>query len=240
MMSREMNDGPTWWLDELAHAGDEHLDTAYVAGYEAKAGYDPVDDVTALVRHGLGRASTVIDIGAGTGRFSIEIAKHCAQVIAVDVSPAMVAVMRERASEAEVGNMTVVEAGWLSYDHVDDPVDFVFTRNALHQIPDFWKGVALARVATMLEPGGILRLRDLVFDFEPSDAPERMAAWFAGAVDDSAKGWTADELAEHVRLEYSTYTWLFEPMLERTGFEILEREVVRGVYAAYTCRRSLA
>jgi hypothetical protein len=30
----------SWWLDELAHAGDEHLDPAYVAGYETKAGYD--------------------------------------------------------------------------------------------------------------------------------------------------------------------------------------------------------
>jgi hypothetical protein len=30
-----------WWLDEAAWAGAEHLDDAYVAGYEAKAGYDP-------------------------------------------------------------------------------------------------------------------------------------------------------------------------------------------------------
>jgi hypothetical protein len=126
----------------------------------------------------------------------------------------------------------------LSFRHTGDPVDVVFSRNALHQIPDFWKGVALDRVAKMLVPGGILRLRDLVYDFEPNDAPARMAAWFAGAVDDPAKGWTADELAEHVRLEHSTYTWLLEPMLERTGFEIIERSVVRGVYAAYTCRRA--
>ena len=35
----------TWMLDELAHAGQEHLDDAYVAGYEAKAGYDPGPDV---------------------------------------------------------------------------------------------------------------------------------------------------------------------------------------------------
>ncbi len=235
-----MNDRPAWWLDELAHAGDEHLDLGYVVGYEAKAGYDPADDVRAVLGHGLSAASTVIDIGAGTGRFAIEIARHCARVTAVDISPAMVAALRRRVAEAEVGNMIVVEGGWLSYEHVDDPVDFVFTRNALHQLPDFWKGIALERVATMLAPGGILRLRDLVFDFEPKDATERIAAWFSGAVDDSAKGWTADELSAHVRLEHSTYTWLFEPLLERAGFEILEREVVRGVYAAYTCRRAPA
>jgi hypothetical protein len=59
----------------------------------------------------------------------------------------------------------------------------------------------------------------------------------AGAVDDPTRGWTADELAEHVRIEHSTYSWLFEPMLERTGFEILDRSYVRGAYGAFTCRR---
>jgi hypothetical protein len=103
-------------------------------------------------------------------------------------------------------------------------------------VPDFWKGIALDRVHRLLAPGGILRLRDLVFDFEPADAPARIAAWLAGAVDDPARGWTADELAEHVRIEYSTYSWLFEPLLERTGFEILERSYVRGAYGTYTCR----
>ena len=60
----------TWWLDELAHAGHEHLDAQYVAGYEAKAGYDPADDLETLRRHGFGATSTIVDLGAGTGRFS--------------------------------------------------------------------------------------------------------------------------------------------------------------------------
>jgi SAM-dependent methyltransferase len=226
-----------WWLDELAHAGQEHLDPAYVAGYERKAGYDPAADIAELERHGLDERSTVVDLGAGTGRFTIDVAPRCGRVVAVDVSPAMVAALRERAVAAGLDNVTVHQAGFLSFEPPAMPVDFVFSRNALHQVPDFWKGIALARVAQMLRPGGVLRLHDLVFDFEPGEAPERMDAWMAGAVDDPAKGWTADELAEHVRIEFSTYSWLFEPMLERTGFEILERFYVRGAYGAFTCRR---
>ena len=79
-----------WWLDESAHAGHEHLDPAYVAGYEAKAGYDPTDDIDVLRGHGMNSQSVVVDLGAGTGRFSVEIARECGRVIAVDVSPAMV------------------------------------------------------------------------------------------------------------------------------------------------------
>ncbi len=228
---------PDWWLDEFAHAGQEHLDSQYVAGYERKAGYDPTEDIEILRRHGLTGDSTILDLGAGTGRFTVDVAPHCREVIAIDVSPPMTALLRRRIAESSIGNVAVVQAGFLSYHHSGDPVGFVFSRNALHQLPDFWKGIALSRIAALMAPGGILRLHDLVFDFEPSQAGQRISEWIAGAVDDPARGWTAAELAEHVRIEYSTYSWLFEPMLAHAGFEILDRSYRRGAYGAYTCRR---
>ena len=227
-----------WWIDELAYAGQEHLDDAYVAGYERKAGFDPSEDVAALTAAGLNADSVVLDLGAGSGVMAAALAPLCRQVIAVDVSPAMLAYMRDKVARLGLANVSVVQGGFLSYEHGGELVDFIYTRNALHQVPDFWKGIALDRMWRMLKPGGILRLRDLVFDFEPRDADERIAAWVAGAVDDSAKGWTASELAEHVRIEFSTYSWIFEPMLERVGFEIVEKEYRRGAYGAYTCRRA--
>ena len=134
-----------WWLPELSYAGREHLDEAYVAGYERKAGFDPAEDLDVLDRLALGPDSTVVDLGAGAGTFALAVAPRCGTVIAVDVSPAMTATMRERIEQAGVGNITVVEAGFLSYDHRGDPADVVYTRNALHQLPDFWKGIALQR-----------------------------------------------------------------------------------------------
>ena len=44
----------------------------------------------------------------------------------------------------------------------------MFSRNALRQLPDFWKALTLRRIGTMLRPGGVLGLRDLVFDFAPA------------------------------------------------------------------------
>ncbi len=32
---------PSWFLDELAHVGSEHLEPTYVQGYDQKAGFDP-------------------------------------------------------------------------------------------------------------------------------------------------------------------------------------------------------
>ncbi len=227
----------SWWIEEVVYAGAEHLDEAYVAGYEAKAGYEPAEDVTALLRQGIGPDSTVVDLGAGTGRFVVDIAPLVGRVIAVDVSPAMAAQLRRRVAGAGLDNVTVVEAGFLSYEHDGSPVDAVFTRNALHQLPDFWKGVALRRIASLLAPGGVLRVRDLIYDIELDEVDEFMADWFSGAVDDPAKGWTSDELAEHVRIEFSTFRWLFEPLLDHAGFDVLDVEYVRRAYGAYTCRK---
>jgi SAM-dependent methyltransferase len=224
----------SWTPDEIGYAGLEHLDADYVAGYDAKAQVDPRDDIATLVAHGLGPGTTIVDLGAGTGVFTAAAAATGASVIAVDVSPAMVRHLG--AQFAGQPDVTVVPAGFLTYEHVGAPVEFVYCRNALHQLPDFWKGIALQRITGFIAPGAIFRVRDLIFDFEPADADEFIPAWMAGGVDDPARGWTPDELAEHVRIEFSTYRWLFEPMLERVGFEILDVEYVRRAYGAYTCR----
>jgi ubiquinone/menaquinone biosynthesis C-methylase UbiE len=226
-----------WWLDEQVHAGAEHLDAGYVGGYDRKAGFDPTEDIEVLRRHGLGPDSLVVDLGAGTGTFAVSVAPSCRRVVAVDVSAAMTAALRTRVERLGFDNVTVVDAGFLSYVHEGEPADIVFTRNALHQIPDFWKGIALDRIASFLRPHGVLRLRDLVFDFAPSEAEERIDAWMSGAVRDPAAGWTAEELAAHVRSEFSTYSWLLESLLDRTGFDTLERSFRRSAYGAYTCRR---
>src|SRR6266545_6589813 len=175
---------PDWWLDERAHAGDEHLDTGYVDGYDRKSGFDSTDDVNTVRRLGLTASSVVVDMGAGTGAFTVGVAEFCREVIAVDVSPAMIAALRAHVDRAGLGNVSIVEAGFLSYQHGTEPADFVYTRNALHHLPDFWKAIALHRIGEMLRPGGVLLLRDLVFDFEPSDAERSVEAWFSGAAFD--------------------------------------------------------
>jgi ubiquinone/menaquinone biosynthesis C-methylase UbiE len=227
-----------WMLDELGHAGPEHLDPDFVAGYERKQGYpDPAEDLAVLAAHGLGATSTVVDLGAGTGRFALAAARRFAQVTAVDISPAMLAVLRERAAAAGVANLACVQAGFLSYQHAGPPADAVYTRNALHQLPDFWKAVALDRIGRMLRPGGVLRLRDLVFDFQPSQAEAVFQRWLEGAADDPARGYTSADFAEHVRTEYSTFRWLLEPMLAVAGFEVVTAEFSGSLYGAYTCRK---
>jgi ubiquinone/menaquinone biosynthesis C-methylase UbiE len=225
-----------WMIDELAHAGPEHLDAAFVAGFDRKQGYpDPGEDLAVFREHGVGSASTVVDLGAGTGRLALAAAPHVGRVVAVDVSPAMLALLREQAAKAGLANVECVQAGFLSYTHVGPPADAVYTRNALHQLPDFWKALALDRIAKLLRPGGVLRLRDLIFDFQPAEAEAVLDDWLDGAATDPARGYTREDFAEHLRTEFSTFRWLLEPMLAAAGFRIVAASFERSIYGAYTC-----
>jgi 2-polyprenyl-3-methyl-5-hydroxy-6-metoxy-1,4-benzoquinol methylase len=227
---------PTWHLDELSHAGAEHVDEAYVAGYERKAGFDPSDDVARLRSLGLDRTKTLVDLGAGTGVFALAAAPFCRQVVAVDVSAPMLTVVKTRARRQGAANLACVRAGFLTYDHQGEPADFVYSRHALHHLPDFWKAIALRRIAAMLRPGGVLRLRDLLLSCDLREANTVLERWLAGALTSPETGWTRAELETHLREEHSTFTWLLEPMLERAGFEIHEREYSDSqIYTAYTC-----
>lgn len=221
-----------WYPDEQAHAGSEHLDPAYVSSYDAKAGLDLDAALELLRRHGLGPDTIFVDLGCGTGLLAAAAAAEARRVVGVDVSRAMLEVARRRSGAVEW-----VEAGFLTYRHSGDPPQLVHSRNALHHLPDFWKGVALARIHDLLVPGGVLVLRDLIFDFEPAESDTRIEEWLAGAASDPAEGWTREELETHVRNEHGTYSWLLEALLERAGFEILRRDVRSRIYASYACTR---
>jgi ubiquinone/menaquinone biosynthesis C-methylase UbiE len=227
-----------WTFDELAHAGDEHLDPEYIASYDRKAAVDPAADLALLRSQGLGATSALVDLGAGTGTFAFAAAPLCKRIVVVDVSPAMLTALRAKAERLGGANIEYVRAGFLSYQHTGDLADAVYSRNALHHLPDFWKALALQRIASILRPGGLLLLRDLVFSFEPDQAQTAIAAWLADAANSREEGWTRDELETHLRQEYSTFTWLLEPMLRHAGFQIRQTELSpSGIYAAYLCAK---
>lgn len=66
-----------------------------------------------------------------------------------------------------------------------------------------------------------------------------LEAWITETmIADVERGWTRAELAEHVRDEHSTYTWLLEPMIERAGFDMIDANYsASDVFARYLCRK---
>ena len=107
----------------------------------------------------------VSDIGAGTGYFSMRLAKiPGVSVFAVDVEPAMIDYLKTRAANDKLPNVTPVLAT-ANAPNLPEPVDVVLIVDTYHHLPN---RVAYFRdLRKSLKPGG----RVAIVDFR-KDAPE--------------------------------------------------------------------
>lgn len=90
-----------------------------------------------LRRLNLAPGMKIADIGAGTGYFSVRLARHETSplVYAVDRAPGMVAFLRERASKEKLDRLRAVQGGEDS-PNLPEPVDLVLVVNTYHHIGD--------------------------------------------------------------------------------------------------------
>ena len=101
-----------------------------------------------------------------------------AEVDAIDISPAMLALAEIQARDRKVAIRTQ-SAGLLSFAYQPNSYDLIVSEFTLHHLPDFWKAVALSRIFAALKPGANFYLRDIVFVSMP-DGTERDVEEWAG------------------------------------------------------------
>ena len=106
------------------------------------------------------------DVGAGTGYFSVRLAKSAAapKVYAADIEPSMVEYLRQRASKEGLKNMIAVQASAGS-PNLPEPADVILIVDTYHHIGD--RETYFRKLAKSLMPGG----RIAIIDFKP-DSPE--------------------------------------------------------------------
>jgi ubiquinone/menaquinone biosynthesis C-methylase UbiE len=161
--------------DEIREVNVRYHDVA-AADYDAKWGISYGPDgraqVLSKMRHALGgdeRFGRSLEIGAGTGYFSLNLlrAGMVDAAVATDISLGM---LRElEASAARLGQRIETaqcEADTLPFP--DDSFDLVFGHAILHHLPDL--GAAFAEFRRVLRPGG-----RIVFCGEPSRHGDRIA-----------------------------------------------------------------
>lgn len=229
-----MMNKPDWWFDEFRHFAVNFDDPDQVAAYDARQG-TKLEEERALVQQlGIAGKQRVVELGTGTGAFALAAAEAGAQVIAVDISPAMLDYARNRASLSGLSEqITFIQAGFLSYEHYAQPADFVVTKYAFHHLPDFWKGIALSRIAAVLSPGGTFYLEDVVFSFNPAEAQVHLENWITHVAD--GQSFSRADFAGHIREEFSTWGWVLEGLLKQAGLNIVQRNYPSPTYAQYRC-----
>jgi putative AdoMet-dependent methyltransferase len=232
---------PSWFYDEIKHCGVDYGDPAQVAEYDNRHRKfrDYQKDTDAIIDAiGIKPEHTVIDMGVGTGAFSLHAAKYCKTIFAADVSPAMLDHSRGKARELGITNIVFCQGGFLSYVHNAAPVDAVISIAALHHLPDFWKLMALRRVHRMLVSGGRFYLFDVVFPSDSKDLDIRIEEWRT-AMNVTVGHEFAQEIDVHIREEYSTYDFVMEGFLGRAGFRIDKTSYADGFGATYLCTKPM-
>src|ERR1700682_4481571 len=147
-----------WYYNERRQIG---LDTAVASIYNTDDDSD-LRARAALTMLGVQRGWRVADIGCGNGLLACEAALIGAEVDAIDISPAMLALAEIQARDRKVAIRTQ-SAGLLSCAYQADTYDLIVSEFTLHHLPDFWKVVALSRIYGALKPGACFYLRDIVF-----------------------------------------------------------------------------
>lgn len=178
-----------------------------------RADFDRIADLSSstkntdewLLCHLPARCDHALEIGCGRGLFAVELAKRARKVTAIDLSPNMLAVAKQRLP----ANVALVlgDAMELPFPEVDCAVSLA----ALHHLP---LAPMLRKMAGALRPGGVLLVHDLLdqsslvgraASFAASlvrpapENPELAAAWAAHAEHDQFS--KMSEVREVVRAE---------------------------------------
>jgi ubiquinone/menaquinone biosynthesis C-methylase UbiE len=169
---------PTATPERIKDVNTRYHDAA-ASSYDAKWGIDfgPIgqDQVAGKLRKALGGRpaepfAEALEIGAGTGYFSLNLAQLglVGHATATDISEGMLATLEATAGELGVPVRTVrTEAEALPFD--DESFDLVFGHAVLHHIADLER--AFEEFRRVLRPGGMI-----AFCGEPSRYGDRLAA----------------------------------------------------------------
>jgi len=109
-----------------------------------------------LLRHAPARCDQALDLGCGTGGFSRLLAQRSHYVLALDLSPQMIRLARERSTHAS--NIDYQVADVLKYDLPADQFDCIVSIATLHHLPF---EMMLEKMRGALRPGGVMLVLDL-------------------------------------------------------------------------------
>ncbi len=157
----------------------------------------------------------VLDVGCGTGSLTLTAQSYAGpsgKVYGIDAAPEMIEVAKKKASRS--GLEVVFEVGLIEkLAFPDATFDIVFSRLAIHHVPDDLKRTGFSEILRVLKPGGHL----LIADFIPPTNPVLNHI-------------TSALVGSHMM---QTNIWSLPPMLASAGFEEITSGPTRSAFLAF-------
>jgi ubiquinone/menaquinone biosynthesis C-methylase UbiE len=105
---------------------------------------------------------TVLEVGPGTGYYSLDVARACATLHIFDLQQPMLDHTLRRASAAGIGNVVAAQGDARALPYADASFDAAYLVAVLGEIPD--QDAALRELGRVLRPGGRLVVGELFGD----------------------------------------------------------------------------
>ena len=147
----------------------------------------------------------VLDMGAGTGIFTLPIARRCREVVALDISRNMLGILERKAAEAGLNNIRT-QVGDLDSFEPDGTFSVVCAFSSLEYVSDL--PALLARLARHMKEGDVIYLivarRSWIRFFTRIGNAMRQGLWMKTYSSDeisgvlSAAGFQPEEISPHL------------------------------------------
>ena len=208
-----------------------HYDSKWGIGYDEVGQAQVTGKLRKALGHEPGHYERALEIGAGTGYFTLNLLRAgvIGEAVAADISPGMLRALDRAAGElGERVETAACQAAELPFG--DDSFDLVFGHAVLHHLPDL--DAAFREFRRVLRPGGVI-----AFCGEPSRHGDRIAAvpkrgaralsplWrtLMGVAErqngNGASGWTEEERLEPVVDVHAFTPAALQGHAERAGLE---------------------
>ena len=138
------------YFDQAATAWDEKPARVALARAVAEAIINQVN---------LSGTMNAMEFGCGTGLISMALAPMVRQVLAVDMSENMLAVLDKKIKQNQIENISTRRMDLSKDELLDNRFDLIFSGMALHHVKDV--DALLGIFHRLLNPGGILAIADV-------------------------------------------------------------------------------
>jgi len=140
------------------YARIKELNISHYAGEVSYYTQAPLREVEKKLLASIHKESKILDVGCGSGRFSIGVAQLGHIVTAVDITPAAITAASEKAKHLKLGNVSFFVSDMTEMPFPNNEFDYVFCpRFSINAVATFHKRKkAVSEMMRVVKPGGIV------------------------------------------------------------------------------------